>query len=88
MKKSLMRAHLMPAMRAKQEIETMVAPRRAAGDNPAMAGRMPCYISQHAIACLTRQALQAIIAELKRDKNGEIHPLRVRFARRQALLRI
>jgi hypothetical protein len=28
---------------------------------------MPRYISQHTIACLTRQALQAIIADLKRD---------------------
>ena len=28
---------------------------------------MPRYISQHIIACLTRQALQAVIAELKRD---------------------
>jgi len=29
---------------------------------------MSRYISQHTIACLTRQALQAIIAELKRDE--------------------
>src|SRR5207248_2652892 len=29
---------------------------------------MARYISQHTIACLTRQALQAIIAELKRDE--------------------
>ena len=58
----------MPAMRAKQDAEKMVAPRRAAGGNPAMAGRLPRYISQHAIACLTRQALQAIIAELKRGE--------------------
>jgi hypothetical protein len=29
---------------------------------------MPRYISQHTIACLTRQALQALIAELKRDE--------------------
>ena len=28
---------------------------------------MPRYISQHTIACLTRQALQALIADLKRD---------------------
>jgi len=28
---------------------------------------MPRYLSQHTIACLTRQALQALIAELKRD---------------------
>lgn len=28
---------------------------------------MPRYISQHTIACLTRQALAAVIAELKRD---------------------
>src|SRR5207249_234139 len=30
-------------------------------------GIMPRYISQHTIACLTRQALEALIAELKRD---------------------
>ena len=29
---------------------------------------MPRYISQHTIACLTRQALAALIAELKRDE--------------------
>jgi hypothetical protein len=29
---------------------------------------MPRYISQHTIACLTRQALQALIVELKRDE--------------------
>jgi hypothetical protein len=29
---------------------------------------MPRYISQHTIACLTRQALEALIAELKRDE--------------------
>jgi hypothetical protein len=29
---------------------------------------MPRYISQHTIACLTRQALEAIIAELRRDE--------------------
>jgi hypothetical protein len=29
---------------------------------------MPHYISQHTIACLTRQALQALMAELKRDE--------------------
>ena len=29
---------------------------------------MPRYISQHTIACLTRQALQALIAELKHDE--------------------
>jgi hypothetical protein len=29
---------------------------------------MPRYISQHTVACLTRQALQALIAELKRDE--------------------
>ena len=29
---------------------------------------MPRYISQHTIACLTRQALQALVAELKRDE--------------------
>ena len=28
---------------------------------------MPRYISQHTTACLTRQALEALIAELKRD---------------------
>jgi len=28
---------------------------------------MPRYISDHTIACLTRQALQALIADLKRD---------------------
>ncbi len=34
----------------------------------AITGVMPRYISQHTIACLTRQALQAVIAELKRDE--------------------
>ena len=29
---------------------------------------MPRYISQHTIACMTRQALQALIEELKRDE--------------------
>ena len=29
---------------------------------------MPRYISQHTIACMTRQALQALIADLKRDE--------------------
>ena len=29
---------------------------------------MPRYISQHTIACLTRQALEALLAELKRDE--------------------
>jgi hypothetical protein len=28
---------------------------------------MPRYISQHTIACLTRQALQALVSDLKRD---------------------
>ena len=28
---------------------------------------MPRYLSQHTIACLTRQALEALIAELRRD---------------------
>jgi hypothetical protein len=28
---------------------------------------MPRYISQHTIACLTRQALEALIAGLRRD---------------------
>jgi hypothetical protein len=28
---------------------------------------MPRYISQHTIACMTRQALEALIGELKRD---------------------
>jgi len=35
---------------------------------PAITTVMPRYISQHTIACLTHQALQALIAELKRDK--------------------
>ena len=35
---------------------------------PAITVLMPHYISQHTIACLTRQALEAIIAELKRDE--------------------
>jgi len=30
---------------------------------------MPRYLSQHTIACLTRQALQTLIAELKRDES-------------------
>jgi len=34
----------------------------------AITGFMPRYISQHTIACLTRQALQAVVAELKRDE--------------------
>jgi len=34
----------------------------------AITRRMPRYISQHITACLTRQAVQAIIAELKRDE--------------------
>jgi hypothetical protein len=29
---------------------------------------MSRYISQHTVACLTRQALQALIGELKRDE--------------------
>jgi hypothetical protein len=29
---------------------------------------MPRYISQHTVACMTRQALEALIAELKRDR--------------------
>lgn len=29
---------------------------------------MPRYISQHTIACLTRQALEKLIAELKHDE--------------------
>jgi hypothetical protein len=29
---------------------------------------MPRYISRHTIACMTRQALEALIAELKRDQ--------------------
>jgi hypothetical protein len=29
---------------------------------------MPRYISQHTIACLTRQALQTLVSELKRDE--------------------
>ncbi len=28
---------------------------------------MPRYISHHAIACLTRQALEKLVAELRRD---------------------
>jgi hypothetical protein len=35
---------------------------------------MPRYISQHTIACLTRQALQALIEELKR--NGSVKCVR------------
>ena len=35
-----------------------------AGDNRVM----PRYISQHTIACMTRQALEALIAEIKRDE--------------------
>ncbi len=35
---------------------------------PAITSPMPRYISQHAIACLTRQALRALIVELKRDE--------------------
>jgi hypothetical protein len=34
----------------------------------AITGAVPRYISQHTIACLTRQALQALITELKRDE--------------------
>jgi hypothetical protein len=29
---------------------------------------MPRYLSQHTIACMTRQALEALVAELKRDQ--------------------
>jgi len=29
---------------------------------------MPRYLSQHTIACLTRQALQSLVTELKRDQ--------------------
>jgi len=29
---------------------------------------MPRYISQHTVACLTRQALQALVLDLKRDE--------------------
>jgi Trk K+ transport system NAD-binding subunit len=29
---------------------------------------MPRYISQHTIACMTRQALEKLIAELRRDE--------------------
>jgi hypothetical protein len=29
---------------------------------------VPRYISHHTVACLTRQALQTLIAELKRDE--------------------
>ena len=38
------------------------------GVPPTITLRMPRYISQHTIACLTRQALQALIVELKRDE--------------------
>jgi hypothetical protein len=40
--------------------------RRAA--SPAITRPVPRYTSQHAIACLTRQGLQALIADLKRDQ--------------------
>jgi hypothetical protein len=39
--------------------------RKPSGKQPSPA--MPRYISQHTIACMTRQALEALIAELKRD---------------------
>lgn len=42
----------------------MVARADAGGDNAGM----PRYISQHTIACMSRQALEALIAELKRDR--------------------
>jgi len=29
---------------------------------------MPRYLSQHTIACLTRQVLQSLVTELKRDQ--------------------
>lgn len=29
---------------------------------------VPRYISQHTVACMTRQALEALISELKRDE--------------------
>jgi hypothetical protein len=29
---------------------------------------MPRYLSQHTIACMTRQSLEALVAELKRDQ--------------------
>lgn len=34
----------------------------------AITNAMPRYISQHTVACLTRQALLALITELKRDE--------------------
>jgi hypothetical protein len=39
---------------------------------PAITSSMPRYISQHTIACLTRQALQAVVAGLKRDETVTI----------------
>lgn len=37
----------------------------------AITGVMSRYISQHTIACLTRQALEALIVELQRDETVE-----------------
>ncbi len=34
---------------------------------PGYLGRMPRYLTHHTTACLTRQALQALIEKLKRD---------------------
>src|SRR2546422_3749095 len=54
----------MPALAVTQDAEKIIAPTTVHGHNVAM----PRYISQHTIACMTRQALQALIAELRRDE--------------------
>ena len=49
-----------------QDAEKIIAPTTVRSHNVAM----PRYISQHTIACMTRQALQALIAELRRDETA------------------
>jgi len=49
---------------ARRRSQKIVARDGGAGDNSGV----PRYISQHTVACLTRQALQALIVELKRDE--------------------
>ena len=44
--------------------QKIIARRRRRSDKTAM----PRYLSLHTIACMTRQQLQAVIAELKRDE--------------------
>src|SRR2546426_6088868 len=54
----------MPAIAVTQDAEKIIAPTTVRGHNVAM----PRYISQHTIACMARQALQTLIAELRHDE--------------------